>query len=238
MSSDQNLQVLLVARTGTYRIFQNIFGNEPDENTLVSLIGQSSREILSLFVLDENSSYADALQAFFELAESALEREKPTSVQISNCFTRLFVGPGFAEAEPWESVYSTKEHALFQPITLEVRKAYVAQGFIPQSYPHVADDHIALELDFMAELAAKLADAFAGDDIAATRKVLTTSEEFLSQHLLRFVPSFVATLMQAKHNYFYKEAGVLLGEFLKVDAGALEEIKSCFLAPGLSLPST
>jgi TorA maturation chaperone TorD len=175
----------------------------------------------------ESESFKKASEQLLNMAKEGLSDEAVFVDKLSMNFTRLFVGPGAVESDPWESLHQNRENVLFQPSTLEVRKAYVAQGFIPQSYPHVADDHIALELDFMAELAAKLANAFAKDDLATAGEVLAASEEFLSQHLLRFVPRFVATLAQAKHNYFYKEAGVLLDEFLKVDAEALEEIKSC-----------
>jgi TorA maturation chaperone TorD len=141
-------------------------------------------------------------------------------------FTCLFVGPSMVEAPPWESYYLKPDRLLFQEATLEVRRAYAAQGFLPAAYPHVADDHIALELDFMARLAEKLAEGFDKGDSEAVSQYLAASDSFLQEHLLKWVPDFVKTLSQAKHNYFYKEAGALLDEFVKVDAEALEEIKS------------
>jgi TorA maturation chaperone TorD len=226
MTTKQDVSMLLAGRTGMYRIFQGIFGNEPNSATLHSFANQPTQDILFLFESDNDTGYTGTLKDFLILLDAVLKDEDQTLNKISSNFTRLFVGPGVVEVDPWESVYVTNEHILFQPSTLEVRKAYVAQGLIPSKYPHVADDHIALELDFMAELAARLADAFVADDIAAVDEALSASEAFLSQHLLRFASGFNVALAKAKHNYFYKEAGALLNEFLKVDIGALEEIKS------------
>jgi TorA maturation chaperone TorD len=226
MSNKQDVQVLLAGRTGAYRIFQDIFGNEPDEAIFKNLANQVTQEVLDLFVSDNNTNYAEALRVLFDFLEIALAEEGQAELRAKDGFTRLFVGPGKVETEPWESIYTMNDQVLFQPSTLEVRKAYVAQGFIPQSYPHVADDHIALELDFMAELSARATKAFDKDDVATAQEYLAASEEFLTKHLLGFVPKFNAALAKAKHNYFYKEAGALLNEFLKVDIGALEEIKS------------
>jgi TorA maturation chaperone TorD len=225
MPTKDDIQVLLAGRAGAYRVFQGIFGNEPSSDSLQSYTSQTVQDILRLFIFGNNPGYENSLDAFSQVVKDALKDDQAIE-RIEVGFTRLFVGPGTVEANPWESIYATNEKVLFQAVTLEVRKAYVAQGFIPNSYPHVADDHIALELDFMALLGERIAQAITQDDSEQALAILDASKEFLHNHLLRFVTDFSDAIKQAKHNYFYKEAGALLNEFLKVDAGALEEIKS------------
>jgi TorA maturation chaperone TorD len=232
MDEAENIQVVLAGRGGVYRILQNLMGNEPNRETLENLVGQASRDVLSLFAAGEGE-YQTALTALFAVAEECLRdggdgtKDAGVPEQLPNAFTRLFVGPGNTEAPPWESLYLTNDGALFQPSTLEVRKAYVAQGFIPQSYPHVADDHLALELDFMARLAEKALEAFsAGGQVGSERAkaLLSASQAFLRGHLLKWVPTFATKLREAKHSYFYKEVVNLLETFLSIDLQAIEEV--------------
>lgn len=61
----------------------------------------------------------------------------------------MFIGPRELPAPPWESSYLNEDKLLFQEETLQVRMSYLKYNFIPKNYPHEADDHIALELDFM-----------------------------------------------------------------------------------------
>ncbi|WP_051015687.1 molecular chaperone TorD family protein [Desulfitobacterium dichloroeliminans] len=42
--------------------------------------------------------------------------------------------------------------ALAEAMEMNVRRAYLKYKFLPSNYPHEADDHIGLKLDFMAHL--------------------------------------------------------------------------------------
>ncbi len=222
MKTNENITVLLAARAAAYRILQNIFGNEPNMEGLNSLNSQASRDVLGLVAEGENPS----APSLFLAVERCLQGKEEQLDQLKVSFTRLFVGPGNMEAPPWESLYLSKESSLFQASTLEVRKAYVAQGFIAQSYPNVADDHIGLELDFMARLAEKAAESFSAGDTVVTKEYLIASASFLDQHLLVWIPLFVAVLTKADHADFYREAGAVLEELLSVDQRSIQEVLS------------
>jgi TorA maturation chaperone TorD len=220
---ENSVSILLAGRAGVYRILQNILGNEPSEETLSQLEDTAARDVLSLFATE--GEYGQILDALF--TESAIRRlDGPDAIErLNNEFTALFVGPGKVEADPWESFYLSRDNTLFQSITLEVRKAYVAQGFIPQRYPNVADDHVALELDFMTRLAERLASAFETHDSRATADYRFASESFIREHLINWVPAFANALRKAKHARFYHKAGDLLEAFLPIDLRALSEIQ-------------
>lgn len=223
MVDNESVAVLLSGRLGVYRILQNALGNEPNVEMLASFADQSTREVLSLFVTKEGE-YGRAVGNLFEAAAS----EKVSSIdfvnQLRDDFTRLFVGPGNVEVEPWESVYLSKDRVLFQPSTLEVRRSYVEQGLLPQNYPKVADDHIALELDFMASLADKALRAHLANDEEERDRRLIAAKAFLEQHLLVWVPAFAEKLRQVPHGQFYCLIGDLLQAYLHEDLEAIEEI--------------
>ena len=105
-----------------------------------------------------------------------------------------------------------------------MRNTYRRFGLIPEGYPHVADDSLALELHFMALLAQRSLDAFyAGknEDLAAD---LTGSEEFLDKHLLVWIPKFLERMKGARSNILYPQMCLVLDEFLRKDAGTVREI--------------
>ena len=159
------------------------------------------------------------------LGEIREEKENPAFLEeAKDEYTRLFIGPVSLVAPPWESVYGQKDAMLFQESTLEVRNTYRLFGLIPEGYPHVADDSLALELHFMALLAQRSLDAFyAGkyEDLAAD---LTGSEEFLDKHLLVWIPKFLERMKGARSNILYPQMCLVLDEFLRKDAGTVREI--------------
>ncbi|MDR1184729.1 MAG: molecular chaperone TorD family protein [Coriobacteriales bacterium] len=222
MPEKAQISVLLAGRAGVYRVLQNLLGNEPTAETVEQLNGMAAQAVLSLFASDKGE-YQQALGVLFAVAKDCQTSGPDALERLQNSFTRLFVGPGKVEADPWESYYATNNRVLFQESTLEVRKAYVAQGFIPQSYPHVADDHIALELDFMAQLAQRALDSFMAGDSEKTASALAASKNFLDTHLLAWVPLFADHLAHAKHAGFYGEVGHVLEAFLPIDYSALDE---------------
>jgi TorA maturation chaperone TorD len=222
MEHDANIQIYLAARAGVYRILQNLFGNEPSFEGLENLLSEAAQITLGLFAVDE-PVYAEALDALLRETREHVSQDRGIE-RLRACFTQLFVGPGAVEAAPWESIYRGNDNALFQSSTLEVRRAYLSAGFLPQSYPKVADDHIALELDFMACLAKRLVASYdCGDDVTLSGE-LAISHAFLSEHLLVWTPSFAAAAQRAKHSVLYAKAAHLLTTFLPLDAQALNEV--------------
>ena len=223
MATDESMIVLLTGRAAVYRVFQETLGNEPNTDMLERLASPQTQEVLQLFA-EETSSYMQMLDALRAFVQEQTQDMDSLAKKLSGGFTRLFVGPGAVDVPPWESVYLDKHNALFQPSTLEVRKAYVAQGFLPEQYPHVADDHIALELDFMAKVAEKAVEAFSSGEKVKAKEHLIASKDFIEQHLLVWVPAFTKKLREVKSGYFYSLIGDLLEAFLPVDHEAINEI--------------
>ncbi|MBR2835676.1 MAG: molecular chaperone TorD family protein [Coriobacteriales bacterium] len=219
---NQGVSIILAARTAIYNLLHAIFGGDPQERVLEALSDGSLMQLISVFCDDGDSLQLSAQH--LEEHTRALKTSDPDILdKLSSVYCRLFVGPGKVEAEPWESVYNEGEAMLFQKSTLDVRKAYVAQGFIPKSYPHVADDHIALELDFMRQLAKRMEETLASD--SGEYEVLRqASAKFLSSHMLNWVPLFYAKVESAREQLIYREAAALLNEFLKIDLEVLDEL--------------
>jgi len=125
-------------------------------------------------------------------------------------YDQLFVGPGHLQAPPWESVYRTDEHLVFDWPTLEVREAYRSMGLAVRRQTD-PDDHIGLELLFVATLCERAA---AGDPGAGE-----AAGQFVNQHLLKWAPAFTADVVKHAQTDLYRGLGLLT-------AGLLAEAES------------
>lgn len=99
-------------------------------------------------------------------------------------FNRLFVGPGELKAPPYASVYLDPEPTLMGETTMTVRGIYNAVGLVSPWKNTLPDDHLSLELDAAAAMAATL-DRSWDDKLGQLRAF------FLQEHMLAWVPRFV-----------------------------------------------
>ena len=114
-------------------------------------------------------------------------------------YTRLFIGPGRPVAHPYESVY--REGQVMGDCTLKVHQRYSAEGLTPEE--HLLPDHVAVELEFMAHLSRREAEARERDDEEGAVACLRQQESFLGQHLGRWLPSFCQRVLAGEAHPFY-----------------------------------
>jgi putative dimethyl sulfoxide reductase chaperone len=131
-------------------------------------------------------------------------------------YTRLFIGPGQVLTPPWESVYFSEERLTFQKETLEVRNWYKRFGLQSAKVYSEPDDHIGLELEFLAHLATLGLEAFEKNDAVKFERMLDAQRGFLAEHLLRWAPEWCAQV------HAHATTGLYRGISL-VTRGAVEE---------------
>ena len=216
------VELLLSNRLFLYSLMHKLFGREPDEELLNILTDEHTGEAFGL-LSEEEKDIMDRTAVF--LGEIREEKQNPAFLEeAKDEYTRLFIGPMSLVAPPWESVYGQKDAMLFQESTLEVRNTYRQYGLIPEGYPHVADDSLALELHFMALLAQRSLDAFYAGENGELNTALRGSSEFLKKHLLVWVPKFLERMKGAKTNILYPQMCLVLDEFLRKDAETVKEV--------------
>jgi TorA maturation chaperone TorD len=134
-------------------------------------------------------------------------------------YTCLFIGPGKVLAPPWESVYHNDERLVFQEQTLEVRSWYRRFGLEAERLYQEPDDHIGLELGFLAELARLGVEAVQRNDEKALADLLASQRAFLTEHPLRWVPTWCGQVDDQARTGLYR--GLAL-----VTLGTLQEAAS------------
>jgi putative dimethyl sulfoxide reductase chaperone len=137
-------------------------------------------------------------------------------------YTRLFIGPGKVPVPPWESVYFSEERLTFQERTLQVREWYARYGLQADKLHHEPDDHIGLELEFIAHLAKAGLAALEQNDSAALEQALDAQRRFLSEHLLTWAFDCCAQVEAQSRDEFFRGIAMLTRGALKASARFLE----------------
>ncbi len=138
--------------------------------------------------MDENCSGLEALQ-FKVLQDDHLH---------------LFIGLGKVIAPMWSSVYFSENKLLFQEQTLQVREWYARFNLQAEKINREPDDHIGLEMLFVAHLASLALQAIEQDDENKLNEVLQAQRDFLSEHLLRWGPVWAKLVKQHAATDFYR----------------------------------
>lgn len=131
--------------------------------------------------------------------------------------TRLFTGMANIPVAPWESVYFSDEREVFKGQTLDVRAWYRRFGLEAIEFRKEPDDHIGLELVFMAHLAGLGLVACESADEERLNEILEAQKGFLSKHLLRWGPLWCSLVEEHARTDFYRGmAFVLRGALLEM----------------------
>lgn len=210
---DDSTKLVLGNRRFLYALVHRAFASEPDAALLAVVLDEHARDECSL--LDDADGAG--LSLWRALADEAACDEDG---RLRSEYTRLFLGPEKLPAPPWESVYVNGEPLLFQESTLAVRDAYRRAGYLAAGYPREADDHVAIELDFMATLASKSCEAAVLD-----REALAVQLAFLEEHLLVWMDSFAERLCACDTvSGFYPSFARLAALVCRRDAEVLKEL--------------
>lgn len=205
---------LLQNRLYINQLIRFILDVPPEKQQLLTLINHSQWN--SLCEISEGIRLID--DSIQELHADDGEKIK----QLKEEYNRLFVGPNVLPAPLWESVYLSREHLLFDEVTLEVRNCYRQYGlsFIRESKE--PDDHIVIELEFLSYLIQKTLDC---EDVATKKKLLDDQYSFLSNHLLKWCPSFCELLSKSTSFKLYQGVTLLLTEYLNLDIELIPVLK-------------
>ena len=156
-----------------------------------------SREMLAgLPEKEGEDSPGDALdRAWQALARARPDPQSASLDELGAEFTRLVSGvqEGSGPPPPFESVW--REDRLIGETTVAVIEAYLQAGFADIAPEAGPQDHIAVELRFLALLALREADSWRGGDTAGAEKRLDQQRDFLAHHLGTWAPCWADRVM-------------------------------------------
>ena len=214
---------LMELRVSAYDLLRWTFLQEPSQKFLQSL----SETVLQEFPFQEESpEISQGVQDIISQLKEPDFLSEETYDRLHWDYTRMFIGPYELPAPPWESAYLNEERLLFQEETLAVRRAYLKYALIAKDYGHEADDHLGLELDFMYQLSSLALQKIKDEDYGGLVEILLDQQNFLDEHLLKWVPSFCQKTGASARTKFYQGMAKVLHGYLLIDRQAVEELIS------------
>ena len=190
----------LIAHELAYSFLSKVF-YEPPSTTLIDTL--ATEALFDAWPLETDQSEAQIGLRLLQQFCASWQHEADLEA-LQQDYLRLFVGPGRLLAAPWESVYRSPDHLLFAEQTIQVRQAYQRFGMpIPHLHSE-PEDHLGLELRFVAFLCALGLKAIDENQSAIVDAVLTEVRRFQSDHLLQWAPECLHRVIEKASSDYYR----------------------------------
>jgi putative dimethyl sulfoxide reductase chaperone len=157
----------------------------------------------SLPVTSDNPRF---ILAASQLHQSVDDQSGNTEMMREDYLT-LFTGTGNPLAPPYESVYISKDHLMFDKQTSEVREFYNSYGWESKFKGNIPDDHLGIEMLFLTLLIEKYIEF---DDKTCEEEMKKEIRRFIDLHLLSWVPKWNAHIQKYSKTMGYKGIGTLI----------------------------
>ena len=204
---------LMENRENMYQFLGRIYKLEVDK----TLLDQMSHMQFSKECSASESELAEGYQLF----EDYFKQPKiDVLTELAVDYAAVFLGAGIADgtvAYPYESVYTSPERLIMQDARDKVLAIYREKGLDKDEALDIPEDHIGLELEFMAYLCHEAKEAFVLNDWSAVAVSLQIQKDFLEHHLLNWMPEFCADIQKCSHVDFYKAIGKITHGYLDLD---------------------
>lgn len=215
------LMTFLQGRKYVFSLFHTVLGTEPTKEMMNAVSSEESLQTITLF----ESEDSDAAKELGRVLASCRELDDECLSRMRDEYTRLFIGPEDLIAAPWESVYTTKERALFQESTLAVRNWYKKYHYLPAGYPRIPDDHISLMMHFLELTTGKAITLLEEERLEECKNMLEGQKIFEKNHLLNWVGTYAEEMQRSAMKEFYPRFVHAAAEFLKYDHQIIDELQ-------------
>ena len=197
---------IAASRSRTYWLLSDVYLHRPDAGCM---------ERVRVALGDSAPAVPEAAGDIFDGLRETLHAIGDERLLVEH--TRLFGGlrEGYGPPPPFESVH--RQSRVPGDITTAVLRAYAAAGFGIIHAGAGPQDHLGVELRFMALAAHDELEAWRrGDDDAAIAN-LARQGAFLEQHLRAWVPGYCRRLAEQAREPFYTEIAKLTGRVIEDD---------------------
>ena len=212
-------------REWMYRFLASVFIQEIDAPMLAAL-----REMEFPVVGDSSDPWTQDLDAGYRLVESYLagfegktEEECAELLEdLAADYAKVFLAAGDATGKaafPYESIYAGFDSAFGGSLQMNLSALYASKGLtMREDMFKIMEDHIGLELNYMAELLKEEAeDEAAADDLRKQQR------EFFQTHLINWALQFAADIYKYTERDFYKGIARMTMGFLEAEQAFFRE---------------
>lgn len=199
----------MVAHSLACRILGESFYKPPQPDLWNQIV---TEQLFASWVLPDDDPFTkrglDLLNTFTQQANDT------TLALLQRDYGALFVGPAKLKAPPWESVYLSRDHILFEKQTVEVRAFYASYGLQTNCLHVEPDDHFGLELLFLAHLFGTALAKSEANNPAEQARIIGGVTRFAENHLLKWAEPFLARVVYHAETNYYRGMAYLAGGLL------------------------
>ena len=217
-----NTEALITAskqRAALYAFFSKIYWEEVERESLEKF--KQSQQQVDL----DDPILAEGYEKLKGSVEQ-IERDEKNLDELAADYCALFLGIGRRPAHPYESVYLSKDEIVMREPYHEVRRIFREEGMSISEAIKEPDDHVALELEFMASMCQRLENALRQHDTAEAERLLQVQKDFMTEHLGAWIPTFCDKIKHgSKKLDFYPSIAILTDRFIALEKEYLAEAK-------------
>lgn len=195
----------LEAQIVALRFLSDIMREVPSDERLAFYCEQKA---FDEFPLGKSSEHAAAGLTHLQTWQDAYPQQG--SEPIRRDAMRLFLGPQRPLASPWESVHTSIDRLIFQETTLDVRRWYAIYNLESKMLNREPDDHIALEMEFLAVISEQLLASMLSDRSSECTRHEDNRRSFMQEHLGKWYGTWCDLVIENAETPFYKGIGHLI----------------------------
>lgn len=213
----QELIELMESRANVYKVLSRSYLKEID--------GAFAQEFAEAFNFESGNA---ELVRSLDVAKEALAGVDEAALELLAVdFDRVFFGMGpliARHAFPYESVYTSDRGIMMQDAYAQVLHVYRQQHLAKDKSFTEPEDHIAVELAFMATLSDRTATFLREGLEEAAEETVRQQIAFAQNHLLNWIDRFCTDLAAAAPGTFYEAIATFTKLFVQEDVALLGEI--------------
>ncbi|EOX1767399.1 molecular chaperone TorD [Vibrio cholerae] len=213
----QELKILNEKRAEIYWWLSSLFFKELSEQDIARYHSAEVRTFLS--GLADEQSLSREVKHLVE-ALNRLQDRQDAQLELAADFCDLFLKSDRDSALPYASVY-TDQGLLNGKPAQQMRELLSALGVKVEQNLNEPEDHLAIQLDFLAHLAISANQI---EHSAQLSLALQAQSDFISQHLLTWLPAFAERCTQFDAFGLYSAAARLALAFIQQDKHCLDEL--------------
>ena len=208
-------------REWMYRFLASVFIQEIDAPMLASL------RVMEFPAFEETTvPWQQDLNAGFRLIESYLNgfegksEEEITALleDLAADYAKVFLAAGDAAGKaafPYESIYTGFDSAFGGSLQMNLSALYASKGLtMREDMFKIMEDHIGLELNYMAALLKEEADA---KEASVADQLHSEQNDFFQSHLINWALQFAADIYKYTERDFYKGIARMTMGFMEAE---------------------
>lgn len=207
---------ITASRKDMYRLLGRIYKIEADQILLDQMKGME---------FPAECDTPELVRGFRMLEEYLRDPGRDPLTDLAVDYARVFLGAGqyesIASAYPYESVYTSPKRLMMQDARDQVVAIYRSKGLKKAEALDFPEDHIALELEFMAYLCQETQRALDQREWPLTADNFKEQADFLTHHLLNWAPAFCADIEKYAETKFYQAIAQVTRGFLHLEQTTL-----------------